>query len=320
MSDPTIATIKAIDPARRMPVEEPSIREGTRAMIVQSLPAEAASSQRAKSVPKHARRASRRPVLWISLAALAVAVAAGIAATVDRTPIASAATVKLRTLQAVSAQQQGILHTIQTQPDAGNHAIKLTFESWQDNADGRRSRESDYRNGVLFFEQASRPLAGQNNVIETLEYAPQQNVYCVTRSDGATSHAALAKGLAQKQAAWQAAHPGQALPSTAPATGVPSPLAALQAPLQAADITRVGQTVLRGQQVLVLADSEPSMHRRYYVDPQTYLPIRMLERPDGLGLVTIDYGWLPAAAQASCWFTLPSGAREVPVSQLPVHD
>ncbi len=137
---------------------------------------------------------------------------------------------------------------------------------------------------------------------------------------GATSHAALAKGLAQKQAAWQAAHPGQALPSTAPATGVPAPLAALQAPLQAADITRVGQTVLRGQQVLVLADSEPSMHRRYYVDPQTYLPIRMLERPDGLGLVTIDYGWLPAAAQATCWFTLPSGAREVSVSQFPVHD
>jgi hypothetical protein len=321
MTDRTIAALKAIDPARRMPPEEPAIREVTREMIVQSSSAHTATSRQPKTGLRLTWHGPGRLVAWASLAVFAAAVAVGVTAAVHRPPIASAATVKARTLRAVSAQQQAVLYTLQTQPDGGNPAVTLTFESWRDNADGRRNRERDYRDGVLFFEQATRPVPGQPNTTQTLEYAAQQNVYCLTRSVAPADLAKeLAKKLAQKQAAWQAAHPGQPLPSAAPATGMPSAVAMLLAPLQAADITRVGKTILGGRQVLELADSEPGMHRRYYVDPKTYLPVRMVERPDGLGLVTIDYTWLPASSQASCWFTPPAGATEVSVSQFPIRD
>ena len=153
--------------------------------------------------------------------------------------------------------------------------------------------------------------------METLEYAPKQSVYSVTRSDVPT--AALEKGLRVKQQAWKVGHPGQPLPKTF-AKHMPRPADALGAPLKAADIRKVGEAVIDSQRVLVLSDTEPGMHRRYFVDPATYLPVRMVENPDGLGLVTIDYTWLPASQVALTWFTPPAGAREVPETDFPIKD
>jgi hypothetical protein len=236
----------------------------------------------------------------------------------DKPPLPSATLVKQRTLQALAGADDSILHIFQTQPDAGRPSVKLTFESWEDNADGRVSHERYYEDGTLLFEQAQRPVNGSPTTIETLEYAPKQNVYSMIRRH--RSAKVLAKAWQKKEDAWKAIHPGQPLPTPPKKTGVPRPVDALRTPLKAADIKQVGEAALDSQRVLVLTDSEPGMHRRYFVDPGTYLPVRMVENPDGLGLVTIDYDWLPASEHALTWFTPPAGATEVPASEFPIRD
>ncbi len=53
----------------------------------------------------------------------------------------------------------------------------------------------------------------------------------------------------------------------------------------------LGRARLHGRSVLVLANTEPAMHRRIWVDPATYLPVRMTAHGPGFSYV-INYTWI----------------------------
>ena len=284
--------------------------------------------QKERQEPRRARpgrSAHRRTrLVWAGVAA-AVVIAAGVfvASGLHDTPPAAAALpspafAKQHTLQALAGAADAILHTVQTQQDAGRPSVTLTFESWQDNADVLVSHERDFEGGTLVFEQARRSIAGKPGLVETLEYAPRQNVFCTVRQD--LSAAATTKEAQAKTDAWKSVNPGQPLPASPYKSGAPRPVDALRNPLKAADIRTVGQTVIDTRRVLVLTDSEPGMHRRYYVDPKTYLPVRVVESPSGLGKVTIDYTWLPGSEDTVLSFAAPAGAHQVPESEFPIRD
>ena len=74
----------------------------------------------------------------------------------------------------------------------------------------------------------------------------------------------------------------------------------------------LGRARLHGRPVLVLANNEPSMHRRIWIDPATYLPVRMIEGPDPS--VVINYTWIRRTKQAvAAMFAphIPPGYTEV---------
>ena len=58
----------------------------------------------------------------------------------------------------------------------------------------------------------------------------------------------------------------------------------------------LGHARLHGRPVLVLANNEPSLHRRIWIDPATYLPVRMTEHPGPS--VVINYTWIRRTKQA----------------------
>jgi hypothetical protein len=67
----------------------------------------------------------------------------------------------------------------------------------------------------------------------------------------------------------------------------------------------------------VLANNEPTMHRRIWVDPTSYLPVRMTAHGQGTSYV-IDYTWIPRSEQTvAATFAphIPPGFTKV--SQLP---
>ncbi|MFZ1994870.1 MAG: hypothetical protein WAU75_12230 [Solirubrobacteraceae bacterium] len=59
----------------------------------------------------------------------------------------------------------------------------------------------------------------------------------------------------------------------------------------------LGRARLHGRPVLVLANNEPSMHRRIWVDPASYLPVRMTAHAQGMSYV-INYTWIRRTEQA----------------------
>ena len=58
----------------------------------------------------------------------------------------------------------------------------------------------------------------------------------------------------------------------------------------------LGHARLHGRDVLVLANTEPSLHRRIWIDPATYLPVRITAHGQGLSYV-IDYTWIRRTEQ-----------------------
>ena len=79
----------------------------------------------------------------------------------------------------------------------------------------------------------------------------------------------------------------------------------------------LGHTRLHGRSVLVLANNEPSMRRRIWVDPNSYLPVRMTAHGQGMSYV-INYTWIPRTQQAVATTFAPQiPAGFTKVSQLP---
>lgn len=60
----------------------------------------------------------------------------------------------------------------------------------------------------------------------------------------------------------------------------------------------LGHARLHGRPVLVLANNEPSIHRRIWVDPASYLPVRMTAHGQGMSYVIITPG---SAAPSRPW-------------------
>ncbi len=58
----------------------------------------------------------------------------------------------------------------------------------------------------------------------------------------------------------------------------------------------LGHARLHGRSVLVLANNEPSLHRRIWVDPATYLPVRMTAHGEGVSYI-INYTWIRRTKQ-----------------------
>ena len=58
----------------------------------------------------------------------------------------------------------------------------------------------------------------------------------------------------------------------------------------------LGHARLRGRSVLVLANNEPTLHRRIWIDPTSYLPVRMTAHGQGMSYV-ISYTWIPRSEQ-----------------------
>jgi hypothetical protein len=62
--------------------------------------------------------------------------------------------------------------------------------------------------------------------------------------------------------------------------------------LKAGNDKVIGTTVVDGRTVLHLSDNEPGMNREVWVDPTTYLPVRMTAH-GSFGSYVIDYQWIP---------------------------
>ncbi len=58
----------------------------------------------------------------------------------------------------------------------------------------------------------------------------------------------------------------------------------------------LGHARLHGRPVLLLANNEPSLHRRIWVDPASYLPVRMSAHGQGMSYV-INYTWIRRTEQ-----------------------
>ena len=68
-----------------------------------------------------------------------------------------------------------------------------------------------------------------------------------------------------------------------------------------------------GRQTLVLSNDEPGMNRQIWVDPATYLPVRMTAHWSG-GSYQIDYTWVrrtPQSLAATFQPTVPAGFTKV---------
>jgi hypothetical protein len=220
---------------------------------------------------------------------------------------ASAAEVRRRALVALAQQSDSILVTRERQPIVGRPGVISESTSWASNSDGWASRLLIVDGGVAVLQTEQRQLTGRPGFLESIEYDPRSNTYVRSVSD-----------LAHR-------------PRTKPGMPPPARSAKQKVPPTAAESLRnavaschprvVGHAAIDGKDVLVLADtSEPTMHRVLYVDPATYLPIRLVERPDGIGLVTIDYTWLPGSEAGQLWADPPVGAREVSQHDFPVKD
>jgi hypothetical protein len=78
----------------------------------------------------------------------------------------------------------------------------------------------------------------------------------------------------------------------------------------------LGHARLHGRPVLVLANNEPRMHRRIWIDSRNYLPLRMTSHGQGASYV-INYTWIPRTEQAvAATFALHIPPGFTKVSQL----
>lgn len=76
----------------------------------------------------------------------------------------------------------------------------------------------------------------------------------------------------------------------------------------------LGTDTINGSPALHLGNGEPGMGREIWVDPTTYLPIRMTEH-GSFGTAVLDYTWIPKSdPSAAGIFVLqpPAGFTEVP--------
>jgi hypothetical protein len=218
---------------------------------------------------------------------------------------ASAAEVRRRALAALSQQSDAILVTRERQPIVGRPGVTSESTSWASNSDPWASRLLIVDGGVGVLETEQRQLPGRPGFVEQIEYDPRSNTYVRSVAD-------LSQQPRRK--------PGKA---AAPAAQRTPPTAAesLRNAVASCHPRVVGHATIDGKDVLLLADtSEPTMHRVLFVDPATYLPVRLVERPDGIGLVTIDYTWLPGSEAGQLWADPPAGAREVSQQDFPVKD
>jgi hypothetical protein len=79
----------------------------------------------------------------------------------------------------------------------------------------------------------------------------------------------------------------------------------------------LGHARLHGRRLLVLANTEPTMHRVIWVDPRSYLPVRMTAHGQGMSYV-INYTWIPRTVQSVAVTVAPHiPAGFTKVSQLP---
>jgi hypothetical protein len=277
---------------------------------------------RRRTIRRPRRRAAPRLAVAGGLAAATVVVAATAVQPLDDgsgpaplasilRPIApasaSAAEVRHRALVALSQQSDSILVTRERQPIVGRPGVISESTSWASNSDGWASRLLMVDGGVAVLQTEQRQLPGRPGFLESIEYDPRSDTYVRSVSD--------------------LAHQPRRKPGVPASTGS----AAQRVPPTAAESLRnevascrprvVGHATIDGKDVLVLADtSEPTMHRVLYVDPASYLPVRLVERPDGIGLVTIDYTWLPGSQAGQLWAEPPAGAREVSQQDFPVKD
>ena len=75
----------------------------------------------------------------------------------------------------------------------------------------------------------------------------------------------------------------------------------------------IGHARIGGRRVLVLSNREPGMHRQLWVDPRTYLPLRMTAHWQG-GSYVIAYTFIrrtPHSLRAALALTIPAGFTRV---------
>lgn len=83
--------------------------------------------------------------------------------------------------------------------------------------------------------------------------------------------------------------------------------------LAAGTDTVVGMATVNGQQTLELTNDEPGMNRQIWVDPTTYLPVRMTAH-GSWGSYQIDYTWVRRTPQSLATIfqpTVPAGFTKV---------
>lgn len=209
---------------------------------------------------------------------------------------ASAAEVVRRARRALADQPAAVVYSIEHSPIVGQPGKVSVLERWEDSDDPWTELNRDTEDGKLTLVSFQRHDSGDR--LLRYRYMPQRGIY--TRRVSDTHDIVGEKGMPV---------------TTSEVVTPPSVLEALRSQLHARGTRLAGHATIEGRDALVVADSEPGMHRVTYVDPDTYLPIRMVERPDGVGEVTIDYRYLDASHRDVFDWAPPASARQV--DQLP---
>lgn len=212
--------------------------------------------------------------------------------------------VAYRTGQALSAASNYIVkaNEIEELP-SGTDAPRSVF--WLDERDRQNFRTIELNSAGQPLLDSSWLVVSGHVVSLSIDYTTRQ----YSRSQA--NPADLQKRITQKARA-------AASNWTPPSTTLPAPATANDATGIARDLAKgtdhlLGQTTIEGRSVLHLSNSEPGMNRQIWVDPNTYLPVRMTAR-GSWGSYQIDYTWIPRTPQnlaKSFHAPIPAGFTQV---------
>ncbi len=244
--------------------------------------------------------APRHPRARYAVAVGAVATAAVLAATIvpagddgrvgGPLPVlgpqaASAAEVTAQAVAALEAARDVVLHAVQiTSTPEGDYRAEMWFDERQ---------PGNFRS--LTFDDAGRPAYDDASRVEA-------DGTVVNRSIN------LAAGT------WYESVRTETGPGGAVTEGE-----RIRRQLEESHLTQLRRAELDGRPTLVLADDEPGMNREIWVDPETYLPLRMTANWAPGESYRMDYTWIPGAEAGEELFRPepPAGSRQVPAPPIP---
>ncbi len=197
------------------------------------------------------------------------------AATTRRFPTADASTpiqlVVDRTAAAVNSASDYVLEAQEIQRSSSGEQLGGLSVWWQDQGDPELFRNEQYG-------MSGQPL------IEESKY----------RKDGSV----FDRAIDYRQREWA---------EVMSRSNVPAPISQTEGIVQ--DLQKghdrvLGTDTINGKLALHLGNDEPGMGREIWVDPSTYLPIRMTEH-GSFGTAVLDYTWIPKSDPSTAGIFLP---------------
>ena len=285
IDDQLLHNLVALNPVSDEPAYDDKAEQGLLALL-ETVRSEAAPV-RAPTRPVVGRRPARLRRWWpaigiaavLTLAVVIVAGGAGGRHTLLDKPATAPATVRIgahglvadRTMAALAVARNYLVRADEIQTDASGIRYRsitttdersaVNFANVEYSADGTPSvEETDFavHGGVVILNLDDRTREYTETRLTSLQYARRFGFSSMTELDQ------------------------HSLPTSE----------AIRRDLVKGKDRPLGRARLRGRPALLLANDEPKMHRRIWIDPTSYLPIQMIEHPQQGMSVIVNYTWI----------------------------